>query len=82
MVIEALPSPSFLSEALKYISQRVHTQTRATKITFDTRKRAWGVEFEIAGNPCFLSAKREIILSAGAFQSLQLVMFVFLLHYL
>ena len=71
---------SFLSEALKYTSLKVYTRTMATKITFDTRKRARGVEVETAGKPFFLEAKKEIILSAGAFQSPQLLMFGFLLQ--
>ena len=67
---------SFLSEALKSTSLKVYTRTMATKITFDTKKQARGVEVETAGNPFFLEVKREVILSAGAFQSPQLLMFV------
>ena len=67
---------SFLSEALKSTSLKVYTRTVATKVTFDTQKRVRGLEVETAGNPFFLEVKKEIILSAGAFQSPQLLMFV------
>lgn len=65
---------SFLSEALKFTSLKVYTRTMATKIIFDTRKRARGLEVETAGKSFFLEAKKEVILSAGAFQSPQLLM--------
>ncbi len=67
---------SFLSKALEFTSLKVYTRTMATKIVFDTRKRARGVEVETAGVPYFLEAKKEAILSAGAFQSPQLLMSV------
>ena len=67
---------SFLSGALEFTSLKVYTRTMVTKITFDTRKWAQGVEVETAGVPYFLEAKKEVILSAGAFQSPQLLMSV------
>ena len=67
---------SFLAEALKYTSLKVYTRTMATKITFDAGKRARGLEVETAGKQFFLEARKEVILSAGAFQSPQLLMFV------
>lgn len=48
----------------------------ATKVVFDTGKRARGVEVETAGKPFFVEAKQEVILSAGSFQSPQLLMSV------
>ena len=66
---------SFLAEALKHTALKIYTRTMATKITFDARKRARGLEVETAAKPFFLEAKKEVILSAGAFQSPQLLMF-------
>lgn len=67
-------SQTFLSEAIKHTSLKVYTRTMATKVVFDTRKRARGLEVETAGKPFFVEAKKEVILSAGAFQSPQLLM--------
>ena len=46
----------------------------AKKIIFDSNKTAKGVVVETAGTPYTLNATREVILSAGAFQSPQLLM--------
>ncbi len=51
----------------------VWTNTRALRVLMD-RKRASGVEVERKGRRYMLSAEREVILSAGAYQSPQLLM--------
>ena len=51
-----------------------YVRTLAKKIHFDDKKRATGVQVETDGFPYTLSAKREVILSAGAIQSPQLLM--------
>ena len=48
--------------------------TLAKKILFDEDKKATGVMIDFGGLPYSLSAKKEVILSAGAFQSPQLLM--------
>lgn len=50
----------------------VHTQIRATRILFDG-KRAVGVAFRHSGQEYEVTAKREVILAAGAFGSPQLL---------
>ncbi|KAI9668151.1 MAG: hypothetical protein M1821_000971 [Bathelium mastoideum] len=67
---------SFLAEVLN--SQRTNLQvyhnTIATKILFDDKRTATGVAVSTAGTAYILSARKEIILSAGAFKSPQLLM--------
>lgn len=65
---------SFLTLAAKTTKLTVYGKTMAEKIIFDSNKSARAVEVT-ANNVTFtLSAKKEIILSAGAFQSPQLLM--------
>lgn len=52
----------------------VYPSTLAKQITFDANKRAIGVIIDFGGESYLLSAKEEVILSAGAFQSPQLLM--------
>ncbi|KAF2258968.1 oxidoreductase [Lojkania enalia] len=52
----------------------VFPSTMAKRVLFDENQRATGVEIEIDGFRNVLSANREVILSAGAFQSPQLLM--------
>lgn len=52
---------------------RIETQARATRILFEG-KRAVGVEYMQGKEKKVLRARREVILSAGAFQSPQLLM--------
>lgn len=52
----------------------VYPSTLATKVLFDANKKATGVTIDFGGEPFLLSVKKEVILSAGAFQSPQLLM--------
>jgi choline dehydrogenase-like flavoprotein len=54
-------------------NMRVETHARATRILFDGR-RAVGVEYRQHGKTKTLLAQREVILSAGVFQTPQLLM--------
>ncbi|RYO83274.1 hypothetical protein DL764_009474 [Monosporascus ibericus] len=47
--------------------------TLAERIVFNQRKEATGVEVTTQDTTCFISARKEVILSAGAFQSPQLL---------
>lgn len=64
----------FLQPALTNPNLIVYTQSLATKIIFDSNKVATGVEVNTAGKVYTLSASKEVIVSAGAFQSPQLLM--------
>ena len=65
---------SYLNEAINTTSIVVYTQALANKILFNGNKTATGVSVQTAGLPYTLHARREVILSAGAFQSPQLLM--------
>ena len=52
----------------------LYPSTLAKKILFDATKKSTGVVIDFGGLPYTLSAKKEVILSAGAFQSPQLLM--------
>ncbi|PSN66435.1 GMC oxidoreductase [Corynespora cassiicola Philippines] len=62
---------SFLNAAQNRPNLKVYSITLAKKILFNADKRATGV---LIGNGAILSARKEVILSAGAFQSPQLLM--------
>lgn len=64
---------SYLSWAIKHTDIKVHTQTQASKIIF-TSGNATGVSVSTAGLPYTLTARKEVILSAGTFHSPQLLM--------
>ena len=64
---------AYIMPNLKRPNLKVVTQAQATKITFQG-KRAAGVEFRQAGKPSAVTARREIIVSGGAFQTPQLLM--------
>ncbi|KAJ5604826.1 hypothetical protein N7510_009980 [Penicillium lagena] len=65
---------SFLSN-IKSSTLTIYTQTLAKKIVFNDNKKATGVKVAgIFGNTITISASKEIIISAGAFQSPQLLM--------
>ncbi|MCJ1378451.1 hypothetical protein MMC17_001550 [Xylographa soralifera] len=65
---------SFLQAAKDRPNLKVYTQTLAKRILFDDTKRATGVLLSEANGAFKLTARREVILSAGAFQSPQLLM--------
>jgi choline dehydrogenase len=64
---------SFLNAARSRSNLKVYTITQAKRILFDG-KRATGVRVTTAGIPYTITARKEVILSAGAFQSPQLLM--------
>lgn len=64
---------AFLRPALKRPNLVVYPQTMATKVLFEGKK-AVGVQTDTLGKTTMLSARKEVILSAGAFQSPQLLM--------
>lgn len=64
----------FLQPALTNPNLIVYTQSLATKIIFDSNKVATGVQVDTAGKVYTLSANKEVIVSAGTFQSPQLLM--------
>ncbi|EYE92427.1 GMC family oxidoreductase [Aspergillus ruber CBS 135680] len=65
---------AFLQPALESTSLKVYQSTLAKKVLFDSEKTANGVLVESDGVHYVLSANREVIVSAGAFQSPQLLM--------
>lgn len=65
---------AFLQPALKRRNLIVFQHSLAKKILFDENRSATGVSVDTAGKKYVLSAKKEVILSAGAFQSPQLLM--------
>lgn len=65
---------AFLNLALKTTDMMVYTKALVTKILFDGNKKATGVSVETEGVPYTITANKEVIVSAGAFQSPQLLM--------
>lgn len=66
---------SFLNAASGRSNLNVYTGTTAKRIIFDSKKRATGVEVATLGFANYnINARREVIVSAGAFQSPQLLM--------
>lgn len=65
---------AFLAPALGRDNLIVFAHTMAKKVLFDGGKRATGVSVETGGKVYTLSARNEVVLSAGAFQSPQLLM--------
>lgn len=57
---------SFLQEAISSSTLQVYQQTLAKRILFDDNKTATGVRVVTAGTEYTLSAKKEVILAAGA----------------
>lgn len=56
---------SFLQAAIEKSTIQVYQQTLAKRIIFSENKTATGVQVVTSGRSYFLSAKREVILSAG-----------------
>ena len=65
---------SFLAQGLKNPALKVHPLTLAKQILFDANKKATGVRVDTAGASYVLSANKEVILTAGTFNSPQLLM--------
>ena len=66
---------SFLQAAVRSTRIKVYNNTRAERILFDNNRVATSVVVSSNGSPSYvLTAKREIILSAGVFRSPQLLM--------
>lgn len=65
---------AFLQPALKNPNLYVFQSTLGKKIIFDVSKRATGVQVDTHGKVYTLSAKKEVVLSAGAYQSPQLLL--------
>lgn len=64
---------AFITPNLSRSNLRVETNACTTRILFDD-KRAIGVEYRQGGKTLAIRARREVIVSAGAFQSPQLLM--------
>ena len=64
----------FLRPALGRTNLMVYPMTLAKKILFDSTKAAIGVSVNTENEDYVLSAKKEVVVSAGAFQSPQLLM--------
>lgn len=65
---------SFSNSAAGATNLKVYTETIGEKIIFDNENRATGIRVSTAGIPYTLHASREVIVSAGAFQSPQILM--------
>ncbi|KAI9663533.1 MAG: hypothetical protein M1831_002542 [Alyxoria varia] len=65
---------SYLRSAIENTPLQVYQRTLAQKILFDRRKVAKGVDVSTGGLDYTISARKEVIVSAGAFQSPQLLM--------
>ncbi|KAF2497648.1 alcohol oxidase, partial [Lophium mytilinum] len=65
---------SFLKQAMANTKITVYPLTMAKKILFKNTTVASGVQVEQAGAKWTLTARKEVIISAGAFQSPQLLM--------
>ncbi|PBP24868.1 GMC oxidoreductase [Diplocarpon rosae] len=65
---------SFLDAAKGRSNLQVFSATSAQKILFDSSKRATGVSVKSNGLTYTIKARKEVILSAGAFQSPQILM--------
>ncbi|KAL8735001.1 MAG: hypothetical protein Q9166_001126 [cf. Caloplaca sp. 2 TL-2023] len=64
---------SYLNQAINNTSIIIYTQTLGQKVLFGSNKTAYGVSVSTAGVFYTLRARKEVILSAGAFQSPQLL---------
>ncbi|MCJ1364957.1 hypothetical protein MMC16_004075 [Acarospora aff. strigata] len=65
---------SFLQDAMSNTYLQVYQRTLAKTILFDSERRANGVNVETDGAAYVLSARKEVVVSAGAIHSPQLLM--------
>lgn len=65
---------SFLDAASGRTNLKVYSLTTAQKILFDSNKKVTGISVKSNGLTYTINAKKEVILSAGTFQSPQLLM--------
>ena len=65
---------SFLRKTLASTNLVIYTHAMAKRVLFDVDKRATGVSVEVGGVQFQINATREVVLSAGAFQSPQMLM--------
>ncbi|XP_031357415.1 glucose dehydrogenase [FAD, quinone]-like [Photinus pyralis] len=65
---------AFLCPAKNRTNLKILTQSYATKIEIDERKRAVGVRFTKDGHTYLAKSRQDIVISAGAFGSPQLLM--------
>lgn len=65
---------AYMRQALQYDAYHVYHLTMAKKILFDDSKKATGVLVDTQGFQYTLTAKKEVIVSAGAFASPQILM--------
>jgi choline dehydrogenase-like flavoprotein len=65
---------AFLRDIAGRANLHVHVQAQATRVIFDQHKRAIGVRYMRDGSEHAVYARREVILSAGAVNSPQLLM--------
>lgn len=67
-------SAAYINSALDNENLHVYINTLVKKVLFDSSKRASGVEVVSLGITYKINAAKEVILSAGAFQSPQILM--------
>ncbi|KAF4309876.1 Glucose-methanol-choline oxidoreductase [Botryosphaeria dothidea] len=67
-------SDQFITRAKSNPKLKVYIKTLAKKILFDNNKKATGVAVDTAGIKYTINTRKEVIVSAGAFQSPQLLM--------
>ncbi|KAL9010428.1 MAG: hypothetical protein Q9173_004637, partial [Seirophora scorigena] len=72
--IRSSSETSFLQEAIATSTLQVYQKSVAKRILFDDRKVAQGVIVETAGVLYELSARKEVIVSAGVFRTPQMLM--------
>lgn len=65
---------AYMRQALQYDAFHVYHLTMAKKILFDDNKKATGVLVDTQGFQYTLTAQKEVIVSAGAFASPQILM--------
>ncbi|KAG8160767.1 hypothetical protein KVR01_009031 [Diaporthe batatas] len=64
---------SFMRQALQFDAYHVYHLTLAKKVLFDSTKKARGVLVDTQGFQYILNANKEVIISAGAFASPQIL---------